>query len=75
MDAYDKMAQFLVDNAIWQCDFCVAIEMYGNNDCCDHKKWCVKGIAEYAFSYNHNYLYVPTISKESHPYAPKHTLR
>ncbi len=47
MDIYDKMAQFLVDNAIWQCEFCVAIEMHGNNDCCDYKEWCVKGIAEY----------------------------
>lgn len=47
MDIYDKMAKFLVDNNISQCDYCIAIEIHGNNDCCDHEEWCIKGIAEY----------------------------
>ena len=47
MDVYDKMAQFIVENNIERCEHCIAIEMYGNNDCCDHKEWCIKGIAAY----------------------------
>ena len=47
MDIYDKMAEFLVKNEMDKCDICEAIEMNGNNDCCDHKEWCVKGIAEH----------------------------
>ena len=47
MDEYDKMAEFLVENNIDDCSFCKAIEMNGDNSCCDDNAWCKKGIAEY----------------------------
>lgn len=47
MDQYDKMADFLIENNLDDCGFCKAIEMNGNNSCCDDKEWCRKGIAEY----------------------------
>ena len=47
MDKYDKMAEFLVANNIDNCDFCKAIEITGNNNCCDNEKLCVRGIAKY----------------------------
>lgn len=46
-DKYHKMAEFVVQNSIDDCDFCKAIEMCGDNSCCDDKRWCVKGVAEY----------------------------
>lgn len=44
---YYKMAEFVIQNTINECEFCKAIEMSGDNSCCDDKKWCVRGVAEY----------------------------
>ena len=47
MDVYDKMAEFLVRNNFDSCDICKAIDINGDNSCCDDIKWCIVGIAEY----------------------------
>lgn len=46
-DKYHKMAEFVIQNSINECEFCKAIEMSGDNSCCDDKTWCLKGVAEY----------------------------
>ena len=47
IDVYDKMAEFLVKNHLNNCDMCKAIDMNGNNSCCDNDKWCIDGTAAY----------------------------
>lgn len=51
IDKYDKMADYLITNNLQDCERCDAIEMNGDNSCCDDEKWCRKGTAHYLRSH------------------------
>ena len=47
MDVYDKMAEFLVKKNFDSYDIFKAIDINGDNSCCDDIKWYIDGIAAY----------------------------
>lgn len=47
MDLYDKMANFLIENNLENCTICKAIEITNNNECCENREWCRKGVAKF----------------------------
>ena len=47
IDEYDKMAQFLFKNNLETCNICKAIDVTDDNECCEDREWCQKGIARY----------------------------